>query len=224
MRARIVLTRGQDFVREHAVESALTIVGRDPACDIVVNDIAVSKRHMTIELSDAGIFVDDMGSANGTWVNGVRVRRHLLKHLDVIAIGNHKMHVLDDACLPQGGLNMEATVQGAQAANAADPTVPLAKTHPGTTAMPTPVGPVYGLKRFDQTIADVTPLDEARTVLGAPGKAALIVRRRDKLLLTKLSRSPLNVNGREVEGTSRALEVHDVIDVAGVSYELVRLG
>lgn len=218
MRARIVLTRGQDFVREHAIESALSIVGRDPACDVIVNDIAVSKRHMTIELSDAGFVVEDMGSANGTWVNGVRVRRHLLKHLDVIAIGNHKMHVLDDACLPQGGLNMESTVQGATAA------VPLGETQPGTPPPATPPGPVYGLKRFDQPLTDVTPLDDARTVLGAPGKAALIVRRRDKLLLTKLSRSPLNVNGREVEGTSRPLEVHDVIDVAGVSYELVRLG
>lgn len=218
MRARIVLTRGQDFVREHAIESALNIVGRDPACDVIVNDIAVSKRHMTIELSDAGVFVEDMGSANGTWVNGVRVRRHLLKHLDVIAIGNHKMHVLDDACLPQGGLNIESTVQGTQAP------VPLGETQPGTAVPPTPPGPVYGLKRLDPSLTDVTPLDEARTVLGAPGKAALIVRRRDKLLLTKLSRSPLNVNGREVEGTSRPLEVHDVIDVSGVSYELVRLG
>lgn len=218
MRPRIVLTRGQDFVREQAIDSAVTIVGRDAACDVIVNDIAVSKRHLMIEVSDGGAFVEDMGSANGTWVNGVRVRRHGLQHLDVVALGNHKMHVFDDASLPRGGLDMESTVQGANAV------APLGDTQPGVAPAPaSQAGPVYALKRFDQALPDVAPLDEARTVLGAPGKAALIVRRRNKLMLTKLSRSPLNVNGHEVEGASLALEVNDVIDVAGLRYQLVRV-
>lgn len=218
MRPRIVLTRGQDFVREQAIDSAVTLVGRDPACDVIVNDIAVSKRHLMLEVSDAGVFVEDMGSANGTWVNGVRVRRHRLQHLDVVAIGNHKMHVFDDASLPHGGLDMESTVQGANAA------VPLGDTQPGMAPAPAlRAGPVYALKRFDQALSDVAPLDEARTVVGAPGRAALIVKRRDKLMLTKLSRSPLNVNGRDVEGASLALEVNDVIDVGGLRYQLVCL-
>jgi predicted component of type VI protein secretion system len=205
-------------VREQAIDSAGTLVGRDPVCDLVISDIAVSKRHLKLETSDAGVFVEDMGSANGTWVNGLRVRRQRIQHLDVIAIGNHKMHVFDVAFLPEGGLDVETGVQAAGAP------VALGETQPGTAPAPAvPAPPIYALKAVDQPASALAPLGEARTVVGAPGKAALIVRRREKLLLTKLSRSALNVNGREVEGASLALEVNDVIDVGGLRYQLVCL-
>jgi len=214
MRIRIVLSRGQEFFRERVLEAPLAIVGRDPECDVVIHDSAVSKRHAILELSDTGLLVRDIGSRNGIRVNGAATERQLLQHLDVIEIGNHKMHVFDDALLPPGGLNLESTWQGAEGSS------PFDETQPGTTLVP--AGPVYALRRIDEAPSEIAPLDAVRTVVGAPGKAALIVRRRDKLLLTKLSRTPLNVNGLEVDGTSVAIGAGDVFDVGAVRYELVR--
>lgn len=226
MRVRIVLSCGQEFVREQVIESAWTIVGRDPACDVVINDASVSKRHLKLELSDEGFFLEDMASLNGVRINGVVVGRQALKHLDVIEIGSHKLHVFDDALLPEGGFNLESTIQRMEAAatdrSAQEDPLAIDKTEPGTTVIRT--GPVYALKRIDERLSDIALLlDQMRTVLGEPGKAALIVRRRDKLVLTKLSRLPLNVNGREVEGASCAVGLGDVIDVGAIRYQVVRV-
>jgi hypothetical protein len=224
MRVRIMLIRGHEFVHERLLESARTVVGRDPACDVVVDDIAVSKRHARLHLSEAGLELEDLGSLNGTRVNGLAVQRQLLRHLDVIEIGSHKMHVFDEALLPQSGLNPEATLNpdGPGLRDEPPRASPLGETQPGTTVPA--VGPVYALRRMDEEIAGIAPLDQVRTVVGEPGKAALIVRRRDKLLLTKLSRAPLNVNGHEVDGASVAVDEGDIIDVGAVRYQLVRLG
>ena len=46
------------------------VVGRDPACDIVLGDPSVSRRHARIFLADGAVYAEDLGSQNGTMVNG----------------------------------------------------------------------------------------------------------------------------------------------------------
>ena len=57
---------------ESGVKSSWTI-GRAPDCDIVVNNPAVSSHHCRLSLSDSGLRIEDLKSANGTYVNGQRV-------------------------------------------------------------------------------------------------------------------------------------------------------
>lgn len=221
---RIVLTCGQDFVREHALDAAFAIVGRDPECDVVIDDAGVSKLHMRLEMCEGGLLAEDMDSLNGIRVNGVPTRQQRLQHLDVVEIGRHKMYIFDAALLPKGGLDPECTVQGAAPAGLAytDSASPLADTQPGTTLIPS--GPVYGIKRLDGGVFHkAAPLLDARTLVGEPGKAALLVKRREKLLLTRLCQARLNLNGQEVDGTSAEVVVGDVIEVGDARYAVMRL-
>ncbi len=55
------------------------VVGRDPGCDIVVTDGSVSRRHARLELRGSEWWVIDQGSANGTYLNSVRVAEQALK-------------------------------------------------------------------------------------------------------------------------------------------------
>lgn len=48
------------------------IVGRDPACDLVIDDVEVSRRHARLLAQGGGYTVEDLGSTNGTFVNGER--------------------------------------------------------------------------------------------------------------------------------------------------------
>jgi predicted component of type VI protein secretion system len=219
MRVRIILSIGQHLVREQLIDSAITIVGRDETCDVVVNDGAVSRRHLTIEIADESVHVEDLGSRNGVRVNGHRVARQALRHLDVVEFGDHKMHVFDDALLPEGALAPETTVQGADIFAAAPAT--LGETQPGTEL--SPLLSMYGLKRLGDSSTDVVPLVQLSTMVGPAGKSALIIRRRDKLYLTRLSRVPLRVNGREMDMASQAIAAGDVIEVGPAGYELVSL-
>ncbi len=63
-------------------------VGRDPACDIFLNDMTVSRSHATIEVSDDTCVITDDSSFNGVWVNDRMVETCLLKSGDLLQIGS----------------------------------------------------------------------------------------------------------------------------------------
>ncbi len=75
----------------HQIERVCTL-GRERTCDIQVRDAAASRQHARVEIDAEGAWLVDLGSANGTRVNGERVRgRGPLKHGDRIAIGKAEL-------------------------------------------------------------------------------------------------------------------------------------
>ena len=62
--------------------TGVTVIGRNPECDISIPTDEVSRRHAELRPSQDGVMVEDLGSANGTFVNDRRVTRELLKHGD----------------------------------------------------------------------------------------------------------------------------------------------
>ncbi len=75
-----------------AIDKEFTI-GRAPENDVCIRDKSVSQRHARVILTSAGaVFVEDLGSTNGTYVNGEKVVRHALWDGDKVRIGPH--HVL----------------------------------------------------------------------------------------------------------------------------------
>lgn len=54
------------------------IVGRDPECDVILPDSSVSRRHLRVTAAPNGLFVEDMGSSNGTWLDGKRMSRNVV--------------------------------------------------------------------------------------------------------------------------------------------------
>lgn len=64
------------------------VIGRLPECDVVLGDPNVSRRHAELRRTEEGIVVTDLGSTNGTRVNGVPVREHQLDSGDEITVGS----------------------------------------------------------------------------------------------------------------------------------------
>lgn len=62
-------------------------VGRDPQCDLFLNDMTVSRSHAVIEVNDDGCIIRDQDSFNGVWVNNRMVEACALKPGDVIQVG-----------------------------------------------------------------------------------------------------------------------------------------
>ena len=74
------------------------VIGRDPAVDIVVHDPHLSRRHAEIRPTDEGVSLLDLGSTNGTWVNGLRTTGAVrLADGDVILIGRTELRFFDPA-------------------------------------------------------------------------------------------------------------------------------
>jgi len=70
------------------VSDSPVVLGRLPECDIVVNDPNVSRRHAEFRRTTDGVVVTDLGSTNGTRVNGVPVREHQLVSGDEVTVGS----------------------------------------------------------------------------------------------------------------------------------------
>lgn len=78
-----------------AIELAkdLTLVGRNEDCDIRIDHKSVSKLHCLLVKTDGLVLVRDLGSTNGTRVNGQRVRRAALLPNDHLAIAAYRYRV-----------------------------------------------------------------------------------------------------------------------------------
>ena len=70
------------------------IVGRNPGADIVIGASYVSGRHARFTLMGQNLFIADLGSTNGTYVNGQRIREAIaLRNKDVVTIGDVAIRV-----------------------------------------------------------------------------------------------------------------------------------
>lgn len=87
----LVVRKGPDVGERFFIDRPRLTIGRDPECDIFLNDITVSRSHAVLELAGTEVSVEDAGSLNGTYVNGVRVDRAPLGDGDVVQIGKFQM-------------------------------------------------------------------------------------------------------------------------------------
>jgi len=89
---RLVITAGPGKGREFKLRAKATL-GRAPDNDIILEDPKVSRRHAVIAFTEQRYSVTDLGSANGTFVNGIMVREpnHPLRAEDVIAVGDTEL-------------------------------------------------------------------------------------------------------------------------------------
>lgn len=80
---RLVPVSGQpiDVIKEQST------VGRDPSCEVVVTDGSVSRRHARLELRGGSWWIVDQGSANGTYINSLRVAEQELKNGQELRFG-----------------------------------------------------------------------------------------------------------------------------------------
>ncbi len=74
-----------------------TTLGRRPYNDIVIDNLAVSGEHAVLQMAGADVFIEDLNSTNGTYINGKAVKKQLLNHNDTVEIGKYKIkYLLDD--------------------------------------------------------------------------------------------------------------------------------
>jgi hypothetical protein len=81
---------------EVELEGTVAILGRDPTCDLVLNDVKCSRRHAVVEAGPQGLAIRDTGSANGVFLNGKKVDRAPLRDGDVFRLGDVVLTVLPE--------------------------------------------------------------------------------------------------------------------------------
>ena len=69
------------------------LLGRNDDCGVVLAGSNVSRHHAEIRADQHGLFIVDLGSTNGTMVNGIAIDNHRLLHADIVTIGDHELRV-----------------------------------------------------------------------------------------------------------------------------------
>jgi pSer/pThr/pTyr-binding forkhead associated (FHA) protein len=89
---QLVVTRGSTAGAKYALTDAITTIGRHPQSSVFLDDITVSRRHAEVLRSDDGTFVlRDVGSLNGTYLDGERVPEALLREGAQIQVGKFRL-------------------------------------------------------------------------------------------------------------------------------------
>jgi ABC transport system ATP-binding/permease protein len=110
-------TKGESAFQKIRFEGARMELGRDPACSLPLDMPTVSWRHAALERTAEGIVVEDLGSRNGTYVDGVRISaKTLLRPGQEIGLGSYRFQLLEDGALAKREYIGNVTIEVASVA------------------------------------------------------------------------------------------------------------
>ncbi len=89
--ASLVIVRGPLSGERFELDTTETTIGRDPSCGVFLNDRTVSRHHARLTIRDGSAMIEDLGSLNGTWVDGAIMSSGALHNGSTIQIGTFKM-------------------------------------------------------------------------------------------------------------------------------------
>ncbi|MDQ1363016.1 MAG: hypothetical protein QG652_876 [Pseudomonadota bacterium] len=216
--------------KEIQLDKETITLGRKPDNDIPIDNLAVSGHHARILTILNDSFVEDMNSTNGTYVNDTLIKKHALKHGDVIKIGKHELRYINEAASntdqfektmilrpdAAGMKEEEGDKEIEQSVNKIAREIASADSGVKTAAVNARIRLVNGANAGKEL-----PLTKILTTLGKPGvQVAAITRRPAGYFLIHVDggagQGRPRVNDREIGIQAHPLNSNDVIEVAGV--------
>lgn len=229
--AKFILSLNGNQHGEFELDKERMTIGRKAENDIAIDNLAISGQHALVltVLDDA--FIEDLGSTNGTYVNGKLIKKQALKHGDIVGIGKHELKYINEhasdfdddfekTVLIRPGNAQAAAMAAKVAENAGAGAIKSAPSSP--TMMPKGKlhilnGPIAGKELM---------LSKALITLGKPGvQVAVISRRPQGYFLTHIEGSkdgeqiyPM-VNGESIGAKAYTMADGDIVELAGIKME-----
>jgi pSer/pThr/pTyr-binding forkhead associated (FHA) protein len=91
---KLVVSLDGVVIKQVELTKEKTTLGRRPYNDIVIDNLAVSGEHAVLQSVGDAVFIEDLNSTNGTYINGRAIRRQQLAHSDSVEIGKYKLRYL----------------------------------------------------------------------------------------------------------------------------------
>ena len=212
---KLVVSLDNVVIKEFQITKERTTLGRRPYNDIVIDNLAVSGEHAVLTAAQSDVFIEDLNSTNGTYINGKAVKKQLLSNNDVVEVGKYRIKFLaEDAedyektmILRPGAFGRAPGTLGSPAA-----------------ATPPAAGPASIKVLNGGAAGREVLLTKVVTTVGKPGvQVASVTKRPGGYVLSHVegSRRP-SVNGQPVGEESVSLKHGDIIDLAGTQMQFVQ--
>jgi len=246
--AKLILSMETTMLKEIPLNKERTTIGRKPHNDIQIDNLAISGEHAVVITILNDSFLEDLGSTNGTFVNGQSVKKHFLQNGDTIELGKYRLKFVSELPQQTNAADFEKTMilrpgaakppapAVAPAAPAPAPAAPAGvpaahtTTSPGMppaapSASPAPAAAALPLGAIQLlsggNAGKEMELTKTLTTLGKPGvQVAVIARRPHGYFITHVEGASFPVvNGKTLDAQAHQLVDHDVIELAGVKME-----
>ena len=173
--AKLILSMDGLVLKEYTLTKERTTIGRKPHNDIQIDNLAVSGEHAVVVTILNDSFLEDLGSTNGTLVNGQQIKKHFLQNNDVVELGKYKLKYVHEQTAQAKAADFEKTmVLRPGAMKAAAPLVapaPAAAPPPAAAAASAAAAPAAAAgakKSFGDTTVNQGPLAAQAATPAAP--------------------------------------------------------
>ena len=223
---KLVVSLDGVVIKEVQITKDKTTLGRRPYNDIVIDNLAVSGEHAVLQMVGADVFIEDLNSTNGTYINGKAIKKQLLSHNDTVEIGKYKIKYLVDE-----SNDYEKTMimrpGAAQPGSAAPSPMQSGAVHSGFGSLgapnATPIPPA-SIKVLNGAAAGrEVVLTKVVTTVGKPGvQVASITKRPNGYAFAHVEGATRpSINGVPIVGDSVPLRNGDVIELAGTQMQFI---
>jgi hypothetical protein len=219
---KLVVSLDGVVIKEVQITKDKTTLGRRPYNDIVIDNLAVSGEHAVLQMVGQDVFIEDLNSTNGTYINGKAVKKQLLAHNDTVEVGKYKIKFMVD-----DGTDYEKTMIMKPGTMAASYTSSGRTSGFGALAgggAATPVGPATIRVMNGAAAGREVMLTKVVTTVGKPGvQVASITKRPTGYVLAHVEGTARpTVNNTPLVGETVGLRNGDVIELAGTQMQFVQ--
>ena len=221
---KLVVSLDGVVIKEVQITKDKTTLGRRPYNDIVIDNLAVSGEHAVLQMVGADVFIEDLNSTNGTYINGKAVKKQLLSHNDTVEIGKYKIkYLVEDGTDYEKTMIMKpGTVPGSGGPQSYSPTVGFGASGFGSlggSTAPASIKVLNGAAAGREVM-----LTKVVTTVGKPGvQVASITKRPGGYVLAHVEGALRpTVNGSPVTGETVQLKNGDVAELAGTQMQFVQ--
>lgn len=222
---RLILSLDGVVLREVTLTKDRTTIGRRSHNDVVIDNLAVSGEHAVMISSGDDTYLEDLGSTNGTTVNGQPIKKHLLQSGDTVEIGKYRLrYQVDGAPGDDNGVDIDTSQPLRREFYGPGPSTIQVRQPGGSEGSGAPTASVKILTGANA--GRELALVKALTTVGRPGhQVAVITRRPTGYFIAHVEGEnfPM-VNGQNLGSAAHPLHNGDVIELAGVQMEFSHPG
>jgi len=222
---KLVLSLDGVVLREVNLTKDRTTIGRRSHNDLVIDNLAVSGEHAVVFRAADDIYLEDLGSTNGTTVNGQPIKKHLLQSGDFIEIGKYRLKFLTDGSSASEGEVDFDTSQPLRREFYGPGPATIQVRQPGAEEAPAGGSATIRILSGANSGRELV-LVKALTTIGRPGyQVAVITRRPTGYFIAHVEGEVFpSVNGANLGSAAHPLKDKDVIELAGVKMEFLQSG
>ncbi|MDZ7812448.1 MAG: FHA domain-containing protein [Ideonella sp.] len=208
---KLVVSLDNVVIKEVQITKDRTTLGRRPYNDIVIDNLAVSGEHAVLLAVGNEVYIEDLNSTNGTYINGKAIKKQLLAHNDTVEIGKYRIrYQTEEAADYEKTMVLRPGAFGGAQAVVPPPTV---------SQLPASIKVLNGGAAGREVL-----LTKVVTTVGKPGtQVASIAKRPTGYVLAHVEgESRPSINGTRLSDDVMPLKNGDVIELAGTQMQFIQ--